>query len=105
MSYLLVLSAVPTLAEARKLASLLLQKKAAACVNITSAFESHYRWKGKMQKSREYMLFIKTRRRSFAVLEKLLRKNHSYAVPEIIGIPIQKGSRKYLAWLSKETCR
>ncbi len=102
MPYLLVLNTVPSLKEARKLAHLLLQKRLAACVNIGSPVESHYWWKNKKEKSREYLLLIKTSAEKFRKLEKIIRKNHSYEVPEIIGIPIQKGSVKYLAWISKE---
>ncbi|MBI3313545.1 MAG: divalent-cation tolerance protein CutA [Candidatus Omnitrophica bacterium] len=104
-SHLLILSTVPNLKEARSLASVLLEKKLAACVNISPGVESHYRWKGKKEKSREVMLFIKTREALFGKLEKTLRENHSYEVPEIIALPIQRGSKKYLNWLAKETKR
>jgi periplasmic divalent cation tolerance protein len=33
-------------------------------------------------------------------LEEAVRRMHSYDVPEIIALPIEKGSRDYLAWLS-----
>jgi len=105
LSYLLVLSTVPTLQEARKLAHFLLEKRLATCVNITSPVESHYWWKHKKERSKEYLLLIKTVAEKFRKLEKVIRENHSYEVPEIIGIPIQKGSAKYLAWIAKEIKR
>lgn len=99
-SALLVLSTASSPKEARRLSRLLLQKKLAACINISGRVESHYRWQGKIEKAGEVMLLIKTKPAVFKRLEKTLREHHSYSVPEIIALPIQKGSRKYLAWLA-----
>ncbi len=82
---------------------MLLEKRLAACVNISAPVESHYWWKDKKERAREVMLFIKTRATLFSKLEKVIRRSHSYAVPEIIEIPILKGNRAYLNWIKKET--
>lgn len=103
MAALIVLTAVPNLKEARQLSALLLKKKLAACVQISSPVESHYRWKGKNVKSREWQLWIKTRASLYSKVEKNLRENHSYDVPEILAIPVSKGNRSYLDWLQAET--
>ncbi|MBI3307084.1 MAG: divalent-cation tolerance protein CutA [Candidatus Omnitrophica bacterium] len=99
----MVFSSAPSLKEARRLSSLLLKKKLAACINISAKVESHYWWKGKKQKAGEVLLLIKTRSALFNKLEKVLRENHSYSVPEIIALPIVRGSQKYLNWLNQET--
>lgn len=103
MPFLLVLSTVSTRAEGRKIAKALLKKRLAACVNISSPVESHYRWKGKIEKAGEFLLMIKTRRALFARLEREIRAQHSYSVPEIVALTLEKGSRRYLSWLAEET--
>ena len=72
-------------------------------MNILPGLESHYRWEGKKEKTAEVLLVIKTRRSLFGKVEKAIGRAHSYSVPEILALPIVKGSRKYLAWLARET--
>ena len=50
-----------------------------------------------METANEFLLIIKTRARRFAALEEAVKRLHSYDVPEIIALPIEKGSRDYLA--------
>ncbi len=86
--------------EARRIARALVDARLAACVNVMqAAVESIYRWKGKVETAREYLLVIKSSRKRFAALEREVRRLHSYDVPEIIALPIELGSRPYLAWI------
>lgn len=88
--------------EAKSIADALVRKHLATCVNIvTSPVRSIYRWKGKIETAREYLLLIKTSRRRFAALEKEIQELHSYEVPEIIALPIARGSKPYLKWLGE----
>jgi periplasmic divalent cation tolerance protein len=64
---------------------------------------SVYRWEGKLEQSEEQLLIIKTQKERFSALEKRVRELHSYAVPEIIALPIIDGSQDYLRWLSEQT--
>jgi periplasmic divalent cation tolerance protein len=89
--------------EARKLAAILIEKHLAACVNITAPLTSVYRWKGKVEESREWLLIIKSRRECFDQLRLALEGAHSYELPEVLAIPVVDGSPTYLAWLDKET--
>jgi periplasmic divalent cation tolerance protein len=98
-SAVVVLTTAPSLAEARLIASALLNQKLAACVSVSSAIESHYVWKGKKEKQREYLLLIKTRRPLFLKAAQAIRKVHSYECPEIIALPVSAGSKPYLEWL------
>ena len=88
--------------EARRIARALVEARLAACVNVLQApVESVYRWKGKVETAREFLLVIKTLRKKFAALEGEVRRLHSYDVPEIIALPIDRGSRPYLAWIDE----
>ncbi|MBC7129370.1 MAG: divalent-cation tolerance protein CutA [Thermoplasmatales archaeon] len=83
--------------DEEKIKNALLNEKGAACI---SSFEvkSRYIWHGKIEEENEIMLFIKTNDCKKA--EEIIRKNHSYEIPEIICIEI-KGYEKYLKWMDE----
>lgn len=88
--------------EARRIARALVERRLAACGNILEApVRSIYRWKGKVETAREYLLLIKTSRGRLAALQDEVKRLHSYDVPEIIALPIAKGSPEYLKWISE----
>lgn len=82
--------------EAEKLSRGLVEAKLAFCVNAVPSVTSTYYWDGKLCVDPETLLIAKTRTEKFDALEKWVRENHSYDVPEIIAIPIVKGSQPYL---------
>ena len=97
-----VLVTCGTLAEGRRIAKAVVAKRLAACVNIVlSPAESVYRWKGKVERAREYLLLIKSTANLLAALEREVKRLHSYATPEFIALPIVAGSREYLSWLAE----
>jgi periplasmic divalent cation tolerance protein len=91
--------------ECKKIARHLIESRLAACVNITQAIESVYRWEGKISTDREYLMFIKTRRELFDELKHAVGQIHSYHTPEIICLPIIDGSRNYLDWVGNSVKR
>ena len=97
----LILTTAPNLKEARAIARTLVTKRLAACVSVKPGWLSSYRWEGRVQTAKEVLLLIKTTERQFNKIETVIRQNHSYEVPEIIAIPVHKGSKEYLSWLSK----
>jgi len=97
--YAVVFITCPTTGEARTIANTLLKKKLIACANIIPRIESIYRWQGKIEKSSELLVIIKTREELVNKLISLVKKLHSYSVPEIISIPIARGNRDYLDWI------
>ncbi|HNV86246.1 MAG TPA: divalent-cation tolerance protein CutA [Candidatus Omnitrophota bacterium] len=101
MNSLVVFSTVPSSKEAARIAKLLVQNHLAACVNVIPGLRSYFWWNGKIDRCREVLLVMKTRKQKFKLLEKWLKKNHPYQVPEIIALPIERGNRKYLAWIGQ----
>ena len=87
--------------EATRLAEMLVGAHLAACVQILPEMESVYRWQGKIERQSEVLLIAKTTRGKFDDLEREVRALHSYDTPEIVAVPIVKGSAPYLEWLSK----
>ena len=95
-----VLVTCETLTEGRHIARSVVSKRLAACVNvILSPADSYYTWKGKLQRTREYLLVIKTTVKRLTELEKEVKRLHSYDVPEFIAMPISAGSSDYISWL------
>ena len=98
---ILVLVTCGSQKEARKIARALVGQRLAACVSqIGVPLASTFRWKGKVESAKEFLLLIKTSRRRFAAVRDVVRELHSYQVPEIIALPIVTGSRGYLDWIA-----
>ncbi len=96
---LIILTTVPTGEEAETLAEKIVSGRLAACVQILPRMQSIYFWEGKVLKGAEYLLLIKTLDEKFVELEKFIKENHRYDVPEIAAIAADKVSEKYLNWI------
>ncbi len=102
----LVLVTCPNMEEAQKIATHIVTKKLAACVNLLgkdSPLQSVYWWEGQVQQASEILLLIKTRLDRLQTLEQEIRTLHSYQIFEFIALPIQAGSQDYLSWVSQES--
>jgi periplasmic divalent cation tolerance protein len=99
---LVVLVTCRSAKEGERIAHALVQARLAACGNILqSPIRSIYRWKEKIESAREFLLVIKTSRRRFPDLQTVIKRLHSYEVPEIIALPIAAGYQGYLSWLAE----
>lgn len=94
---------VPDAKLADAIASGLVERKFAACVNIIPGVTSVYRWKGKLHKDPEVLLAIKTRAGALNEVTQFIKEKHTAEVPEIISLPITEGSPSYLEWLGANT--
>ncbi len=99
-SFALALVTAPDLKTARVLAGAALEARLIACANLVPRIESHHRWRGKIESSREVLLILKTRKSKLPALEKLVLAKHPYDTPEFLVLPLQAGSEKYLKWLA-----
>ncbi len=98
--YNFVYITVPSLEEAEKIARTLLEKRLAACVNIFPV-KSMYWWEGKIETATEFAMIVKTRAEKFSELRDEVRKLHSYSVPCICALPIERGLREFLDWIDE----
>lgn len=96
-----VLSTAGSEEEARKIARYLVEQQLAACVNIVPQIESIYRWQGKVESSREWLLLIKTTAANFSKVRDAIGELHSYDLPECIALSIEDGSADYLRWIAE----
>ena len=103
---IVVLITCSSTGQARRIARALVTARLAACGNVLEApLRSTYRWKGRMESAKEFLLILKTTRKRFAAIGQAVRNLHTYEVPEIIAVPIAAGARDYLAWISASVAR
>ncbi len=98
--FLLVLCSFSDISEAKSCAKELVKQNLAGCVNVIKEVTSFYQWEGELKEDSECLLVIKTTRVNYENVELFLKAHHSYEIPEIIAVPIVKGSEKYLNWLN-----
>jgi len=97
---LIVLTTVDKEEIADKIANALVERRIAACVNLLPLGVSIYRWKEKVCRDREYMLFIKTSAHLFNEVRDTIREIHTYELPEVLALPIAVGEEKVLDWIA-----
>jgi len=100
-AYIVLFITTDTAEEARQISQVLLEQKKAACVNIIPGVNSLFRWDGKVDSARENLLVVKTKASVLDEVIKLVKKAHSYDVPEIIALPIIGGNKDYLDWIGE----
>ena len=83
---------------ANDIAEYLVKEKLSPCVQITHNIQSIYSWKGKLEKSKEILLVIKTIPEMVQDCKKLILKYHNYDTPEFIVTDGEILSDKYRDW-------
>lgn len=101
--YVMVLTTLPTDADAAAFARRLVEERLAACVNLHAPMESIYRWDGNVETEAERQLVIKTSRERVVALWDRVRELHPYDVPEFLVLPVVDGSDAYLRWIAEST--
>lgn len=96
---LMVFCTCPDRAIADALAEAAVSARCAACVNVVEGAHSVYTWAGTVERATEVLLIAKTTAARFDALEALWRARHPYELPEIIAVPVVKGSAAYLQWI------
>lgn len=101
--HLVVYVTAPEGPVASELARTLVQERLVACVNLVPGLRSLYRWEGAVHDDAEVLLICKTTSAGYGALERRLLELHPYDVPEIVALPIVRGSAAYLDWVTAET--
>ena len=87
-----------------KIASVLLESEAVACVNVIPQVTSYYKWEGKMNCDKEDLLMIKTIKSNIPIVINIVKENHPYDCPEVLSMKIDDGNPSYLDWVRTQ-CR
>ena len=101
-AYIALLVTTGNSEEAHKIASELIGRRKAACVNIVPNVSSLFWWQGQLDSASENLLIIKTKASLLNEIVALIGQIHSYDVPEIVALPIVGGNQDYLEWVGRE---
>ncbi|MFD6274161.1 divalent-cation tolerance protein CutA [Streptomyces sp. NPDC060209] len=101
--WLTVLTTTDSEEKAHTLARGAVEARLAACAQISAPVTSVYRWEGAVETGEERQVLFKTTAERYDELEAHLVAAHDYGTPEIIAVPVVRGSDRYLAWVSAET--
>jgi len=104
MEAIIIISTYPDKKPILKTANVVVKKQLAACVNFTK-INSVYIWKGKIEKTEEFLAFFKTTTKASSSLKTEIKKLHPYKVPEIAEIKINSINKSYFDWLLQSTRR
>lgn len=100
--YLQVLTTAGSEEEAARIASAMVDRRLAACVQVLGPIVSRYRWQDAVEEAEEWQCLAKTEAARYPEVEAAIREAHSYEEPEIVATPIVAGSEGYLRWISAE---
>jgi periplasmic divalent cation tolerance protein len=101
MKFLQIITTVPDKKAGIKIVKLLLKEKLVSCCQIIGPVESHYWWKDRIEKGKEWLIFIKCKRKNFKKVERKIKENHPYKVAEIISFEISNLSGEYASYLEE----
>jgi len=96
--FLLVVTTVGKRDEASRMARTLVERGLAACAQI-SAIDSYYAWQGAVEHDDEFRILFKVAAPAYGAAEQAIRELHSYELPAIHAIPIERAWEPYRAWV------
>lgn len=100
---LLVRITCPSRRVAEDIADAALEARLAACANIEGPVTSSYRWKGVIEQSFEFILWLKAPEANWAKIDDMVQRLHPYDVPAIVAMPLTHVSSAYEAWAIENT--
>ena len=101
--YTVVMVTVPDRKTADSMAEGMVKTRLAACVNIVPGVSSVYFWDGKLERSEELLLVVKTRADLVAEVCDHVKKDPPAKTPEVIALPIGDGHAPDLDWVGART--
>ena len=89
--------------DTKKMGSLLVNKKLAACTNILPSIYSTYIWKNKIQMDKECSMIVKTSKSKVRKAIQFIVKHHSYDCPAVSAFPIELSHKNFQKWSTEQT--
>lgn len=89
----------PDADSAQRIASDLVARQLAACVQVLGPIASVYTWKGEVHQAQEWLLLVKTTAEAFPRVTEVVVQQHRYDVPEVVAVPITHALAQYATWV------
>ena len=99
---LLVITTGDDSEKLNRLAKLAIEKRLAACAQISGPVTSHYRWENQLQSDQEWRCLFKTTAERFPELRSMILEQHHYENPQIVAVDLVDGHNAYLEWIHQE---
>jgi len=100
--YIQIVTTTPDNESARRIARLLVERRLAACVQVSGPMESTYWWQGQVETAAEWRLLAKSRLDLFPAIEAAIREVHPHTMPELLATRVDVGQQGYLDWIEAE---
>ena len=98
--YKIVLTTTDRKKVAKNISEEILINKLSPCVQILAPVESSFIWNGEIERSKEFLVKIKTIKANLKSIEKIINKIHNYEVPEIVIFDFKILNSKYKKWFN-----
>ena len=102
MTAIAVVTTVGDKREARRMAHALVEAGLAACAQIEK-IDSIYAWKGSIEHGTEYRVLFKTTEARYEAVESAIREMHSYELPAIYAVAVERIFGPYAAWIESSS--
>ena len=102
MKPIAVFTTIDDLERAQAIATALVERKLAACVQI-SEIESVYSWQGAMQNDKELRLMAKTVADRYDEVETAIREMHTYDLPAIYAFGMREAFAPFAEWVAENS--
>ena len=100
--YCMIETAFDNVEEAAQVISRLLgEKLVASCQMVES--NSKWNWKQEMEESKEYLVFMKTKKSLQEKIYEVIKEIHSYDCFEFAVFDLNSCNKEYLNWIDTET--
>ena len=81
----------------------LLAERVIACGQRIGPVLSRYWWSGRIERSDEWLVLVKTRSELVSRVIDMIVERHPYDTPEVIAVPIVAAHGGYLDWIDHVT--
>ena len=88
---------------AQRIATDLVARQLAACVQVLGPMTSVYTWQNEVHRNQEWLLLAKTTADAFPAVARAVREMHSYDVPEVVAVPITQALGEYATWVRQHS--
>ncbi|OPY83384.1 MAG: Divalent-cation tolerance protein CutA [Syntrophorhabdus sp. PtaU1.Bin153] len=86
-----------------KIGRIIVEQRLASCAQISGPFKSIYWWKGNIEETEEWSCILKSTKAHYEEIQNKIKELHSYDVPEIISVEINRTLPDYEQWVREET--
>lgn len=99
-AFVQVETTLPSRARAAGMARALVEGRLAACAHVSGPVTSTYRWRGRLETAREWLVVAKTTRARCRSLVVAIENLHPYDTPQVTLLSLDCATRRYADWLA-----